>query len=633
MSVHRITILAIAACVAGATPVASQPRGGTEGNLALGVGSRSIALGGAALARLDDASALYWNPAGLAALERGDLVLMHATLGFGDASQTYLGIAYPTFGAGSFGLGWARLATGGIDAYDEASTPQGQIEFAESAFLFGYAARPHLGGLGRSLSIGLTGKVLTQDLGEYAATSGGLDLGLTWSPVRHSDLAIAAVWQDALAPRPRLDRDADPIPSTLRLAGSYRLVMSPELALDLHGGADYLSTLGWSPRFGIECSYRGALRLRFGGSRYGTSFGVGIGWSRFGLDYAYVSQAGEGTHPVSLGAGWGRSQPERLAAQAAEHERELRARLQERLESRLETAQAAYDRGDYAAALDEWKLVAGLDPSEDRAQRGMQAASTKLAAQQARSLADQSAAAERAAQFALALKYYTASEYALAGNVWRDVLVQDPDNAEAARYLAKSEEALREQVRQRAAQARRYERSGDWVSALATWTQVRMADPEHPELEPGLERCRTALVRQATPPRPARTAPAAAPAPARPNGGQALYGEALALYSAGELERALPLLREVRRIDPANTAASELLAKTEQQLRPLGPEERARVRELYLRGMSFFTADQFEKAIAEWTKILALDPTNTSIYQNIEDARARLRALEEQRRP
>jgi len=256
----------------------------------------------------------------------------------------------------------------------------------------------------------------------------------------------------------------------------------------------------------------------------------------------------------------------------------------------------------------------------------MQAAGAKLAERQARSFADQSAAAERAAAFALGLKYYAASDYALAANVWRDLLAHEPDNAEAARYLDKTEEALREQVRQRAAQAHRYEDSGDWVSALAAWTQVRLADPTHPQVEPGLERCRRALVTPKAPPRSKRPT-VAAPAP-RPSRSESLYREALALYSSGQFEKALPLLREVQREDPDNAAAAALLAKTERQLRPLGPEDRARVRELYLRGMSYFTADQFAEAIATWTKILELDPTNSSIYQNIEDARARLRALQ-----
>ena len=138
--------------------------------------------------------------------------------------------------------------------------------------------------------------------------------------------------------------------------------------------------------------------------------------------------------------------------------------------------------------------------------------------------------------------------------------------------------------------------------------------------EPGLARCRTALERQSAP-RAERFTSAPAPAPRSP--AEAQYREALELYSAGEVARAVPLLREVQRLDPGNAAAAQLLAKADRQLRPLGAEDRARVRELYLHGMGYFTAGEFDKAIADWTKILALDPGNTSVYQNIQEARAR----------
>ena len=92
-----------------ASAVADPANGGTESNLGLGAGSHAIALGGANLARLGDASALYWNPAALALLERGDIALMHAPISYGDASQTFFGLAYPTLGAGSFALGYLRV--------------------------------------------------------------------------------------------------------------------------------------------------------------------------------------------------------------------------------------------------------------------------------------------------------------------------------------------------------------------------------------------------------------------------------------------------------------------------------------------------------------------------------------------
>lgn len=630
-SMIRQSLVLLALCCM-ATAAGAAPEGGTESNLGLGVGSRGLALGGAFLARADDASAVFWNPAAMVQLERGHATLMHAPIGFGDAALSFAGVVYPTPGAGSFGLGYQRLGTGGIQSYDASSQPQGEIGFAESAFYFAYAAR--LPAAARRVSVGATAKILNQSLGTWSATGAGLDLGLVFDlPVR-GDLALACVLRDAVAPQLQLDLEADAAPARLGLAASYRLPVAPEWNLRLHAGGEHQRFLGWSPQLGLECSVRGRLQLRAGVSRLGAAFGFGLGWSNYGLDYTYLGQSESATHPVSLAAHFGPTRAERQAsararAQAA-REAELRAELQAMVEAKLQTAQAAYERGDYATALDGWKLVAELDPSDERAARGMQASGTRLAEEQARSLADQTHAAAGAAQFELGLRYYGASEYVLARNVWQELLRQDPANAEAKRYLEKSVEALRQQVRHHAEAAREAERRGDWVGALVAWNLVRGGDARHPELEPALARCRTALEgaearRNRTSPA-SKPAPSLAPVPATPKSGR--YPEALQLYSAGETARAAALLREVLRLDPEHQAAAELLSRAERQLRPLSAEDKTRVRELYLRGMAHFTSNEFEAAIAEWSKILALDPGNTSVHQNIDAARSRLEAMQ-----
>jgi tetratricopeptide (TPR) repeat protein len=619
-------LLALVLGCAAAAPAGAAPDAGTESNLALGAGSRAIALGGACLARVGDASAMFWNPAGLAGLERGDLAAMHARIGFGAAGQTFVGLAYPTLRAGSFGLGMLRLSSGDIQAFDAGSNALGDIEYAETALYASWAVRPRLPGLERGLSLGITAKSVTQSLTPWSSTGAGLDVGMVLEPPGLPQLALAVVVQDALAPRLRLDEEADVVPATLRLAGSLRLALHRDLALDLHAGMDRPGALGWTPRLGVECEYRHRLLLRLGASRHGSALGVGLRWGHFGLDYAYLTRSEAVTHPVSLSAGWGSSRLERRTAlearQQSRRQEELRAHLQQMIEARHAGAQAAYERGDYAAALDEWKIVAGLDPSDERAGRGMQAAGTQLAALQSRSRQDQSQAAARAAQFALGLRYYGSNDYVLARNVWQQLLAEEPDNAEARRYLRKTQERLLEQVRHHAEQARALEARGDFVSALAAWNQVRSVDALHPEAEPALRRCRAALEganarRRSVPQQPSRAAQASS-----------RYNEALGLYSAGEVERAAGVLREVLKLDRDNSAAAELLARAERQLRPLSAEDKARVRDLYLRGMSWFTANEFEKAIAEWSKILALDPGNASVYQNIDEARARLRAMQ-----
>ena len=87
-------------------------------------------------------------------------------------------------------------------------------------------------------------------------------------------------------------------------------------------------------------------------------------------------------------------------------------------------------------------------------------------------------------------------------------------------------------------------------------------------------------------------------------------------------------LHEVRKTDPANPEAERLLAKAERQMQPSGAEDRARVRDLYLRCMVSSPPISSRRAITEWSKILEIDPGNSSVYENIREARARLRALQ-----
>jgi tetratricopeptide (TPR) repeat protein len=256
------------------------------------------------------------------------------------------------------------------------------------------------------------------------------------------------------------------------------------------------------------------------------------------------------------------------------------------------------------------------------------AAGARLSEVQARALADRDQAAARAAEFELGLRAYGRSEHALAREVWTRLLAEDPTNTDVRTYLEKTEHALRAQVGAEAEEARRLEASRDWVAALAAWSRVHAADAHHPEAMPALARCRTALERGRRSESPRPDAPSAARAVATPRPTSQAFRDALAAYSDGDLQRAMVLLRSVRRDDPNHNEAQRLLAKAERALRPLGPEDRTRVRELYLRGMGHFTAHQFEAAIAEWTKILEIDPGNASVYQNIREARARLRAVQ-----
>ena len=63
--------------------------------LSLGVGARALGLGGAFVGVADDVTASFWNPAGLAQLNRKELSLMHAETFGSFLNQDFVAFALP----------------------------------------------------------------------------------------------------------------------------------------------------------------------------------------------------------------------------------------------------------------------------------------------------------------------------------------------------------------------------------------------------------------------------------------------------------------------------------------------------------------------------------------------------------
>lgn len=152
------------------------------------VGTRPLSLGGAFVAVADDGNAMFWNPAGLAHLERIQLDFAYADLFGLDIDHLYLSFFSrfyfipPLTDYLSFGLAWS-----GIHYADmELATEKGGFDFGQDQLNFSLAFRPprewhyfHHLGIGASAKYlqvkgGLDGQL------EADARGWGLDLGLIY---------------------------------------------------------------------------------------------------------------------------------------------------------------------------------------------------------------------------------------------------------------------------------------------------------------------------------------------------------------------------------------------------------------------------------------------------------------------
>ncbi len=155
--------------------------------LSIGVGARSFAMGGANIATVEGASAGYWNPARLMALNNDySFHLMHAEYFAGIAAYDYAGFATPIDEQSKMAITFIRFGVDDIPdtrfLYDaNGALNYDNIRFfsaADYAFQFSYARNLNYV---KGLSFGANAKVIHRTVGEFAKAWGfGFDIGASY---------------------------------------------------------------------------------------------------------------------------------------------------------------------------------------------------------------------------------------------------------------------------------------------------------------------------------------------------------------------------------------------------------------------------------------------------------------------
>jgi hypothetical protein len=156
--------------------------------LQIGVGAKSLGLGNAMVAGVDDVTSVYWNPAGLTKVENKlDVGLMHSEYFAGIAKYDYIGLAHSIDEKSSIGFAAIRFGVDDIPNTTQLINNEGNIDYdritlftaADYGFLFSYGRKLSIPGL----SVGGTVKIVHRRAGDFARSWGfGLDGGLQYSP-------------------------------------------------------------------------------------------------------------------------------------------------------------------------------------------------------------------------------------------------------------------------------------------------------------------------------------------------------------------------------------------------------------------------------------------------------------------
>lgn len=156
--------------------------------LKIGVGARSVGMGGAFTGLSDDISAMYWNPAGLASMGGGQAMFHHVNW-LADVRYDAAAVAIIIEGLGTLGGNFTSMNVGDMEV-TTTSEPEGTGEFFT-------AGGTSIGiSFARSLtdkfSIGFNAKYIREYIWNENASSVGLDVGTLYVAPVFNGLRIGA---------------------------------------------------------------------------------------------------------------------------------------------------------------------------------------------------------------------------------------------------------------------------------------------------------------------------------------------------------------------------------------------------------------------------------------------------------
>jgi len=286
--------------------------------LKLGADARSAGMGSAVRALCEDANAVYWNPAGLAALNYRHATMTHAAyyqsvfydfLAYAQPIDSVLGRSRPEMQAdqlGAVGVAAYYLNAGSMGEIDNTGTPTGQSFTPQDlAAVIAWG-----GAVNRFLDVGVGLKYITSQIKERAST-GAVDLafrlhphliGLPWT--------IAFTAQNLGGDLKFIER-ADPLPLQIAVSQSLRptrnLAVTADVVMERDDapypsfGVEYRRAIGPNLSAAGRAGWEGRDSSSDLSGTTGLSFGAGMTLTRFGFDYAWVPYGALGdTHRFSL---------------------------------------------------------------------------------------------------------------------------------------------------------------------------------------------------------------------------------------------------------------------------------------------------------------------------------------------
>lgn len=631
MKVERILfgIGLLTFCICSGLLMGQEGEAGVESPFSIGVGARALGLGSAAVAFPDDPSAFTWNPAGMVVVQQREIGLSLTTL-FEGTQYNFIGYVHPTMTTGTFGMGIARIGTGGIKYTEERRGIP--LEIGELSYWWGKLILSYAMTLLKGLSVGINFDMNRQVLGFYSTNGFGVDLGLHYGFPQEGgilkNLYLGCYMINVLSPRLKLGIQSETVPYNVRggMAKVFTFRQDTDrwlILADLEQGEH--KPLRY--HVGMEYGWNNAVFLRTGLDNGEVTFGGGLRYYNFQLDYG-TSRIGDPeffprSHRFSLVFYFGKSISEKKRLLEEQRREEIQRRIDERLEASrqrqitegLQAGREYLEKGDYFSARLEFSRVL----SEDRENRVAQELldSTTVGEQEFQrrweeELIEQDRERERQQRDNTFVNQRLIEGNEALGNgdfhkaieKWQEALERDPENPLINNNIRKAKVELENEVNKLIARAKQLERRENLSEAYKVLGQAKDQTVGNPELQARVLREIQSLDRIVD--------------------FITNYQEGEQQYGKGDYEGAARSLRRALEYNPSHGRAKELYRNSLARSEGKKEEMTGEVRKKHNEGVKLYQEGSYEDALKVWEEALNLDPHNVYILNAIEMAKKKL---------
>ncbi|WP_456408453.1 PorV/PorQ family protein [Caldithrix abyssi] len=609
---------------------AQQGQGGTESNLSMGFGARAFSVGRAFTAIADDPTAVFWNPAGLEFVYQQSATFFHTSL-FEGTNYDFLGYALPTLNLGTFGLGVARIGIGGIRQTDVFNTDLGVFSWEEYHGFFSYAKK-----LPWDLTTGLTIRLVRRawsglvDQGSLVDMGVGMDLGFMYRPQIYTnvllrDWSVGLNLRNLFAPQVKEGDNVDEFPLTVRFGLMRRILMKGfgnqfNVMLDF----DYSQKRDLLIHVGAEYKFRNLAMVRLGMDGSSPTFGAGIKYSIFQIDYAFssspYSDVFSSVHRFSVSFSFGPTRDDlfKLAeARKRAEEEKLIAAIREAdrkkmIKRHLEQGDKFFQEGQYLDAIVEYQQVLSYDAFNQKAKVMLDSADALLQKrfeeerEKTIKLALDKERAELDRQFIQ--KHFERGKTYLNNNQFTQALIEfnlalerAPEDPTILQAIQTTKRRLNEELNRLVTKIREEFRKGNYSEALRLVGEARLLGADNQALQNEIETLSQRIKVQET------------------------IQRGLSFFELGEYDLALKVFEEALRLNPENELVKQYYEKARIESRSKQEELDPAAEKRFLQGVDMFVKGKYQQAIDIWQEILKDYPYNKKVLTAIENARERLK--------